>query len=139
MRGVIAQWPIWRMSGGKAYAVLIGVWLILGRVLAPVSDRAYFLSIVVSFAGPTALFCFIFARHWFLPGGLPAAERTARRIGCIAACGVTSWLAVETARLYTGMSDAPRGLIWDVHIAIAPLLGGGVQRLVRAIAQRSLR
>jgi hypothetical protein len=118
----MARWPIWKLSGGKAYVILIGVWFILSWVLGPMSDTVYWLSISVSFVGPTALFCFIFARHW---------------IGCIVAGAVTLWFAIETARAYASMNDAPRGLVWDFNMVIAPVVGGAVFLLTRAVVQRS--
>ncbi len=133
----IARWPIWKLSGGRAYLILIGVWFIMGWVLGPVSNRAYGLSIVVSFFGPTALFGFIFARHWFLRADSPVREGLARRIGCMVACGVTLCLAMGTALTYAGMNDAPRGIVWDFNMVIAPLLGAGVFQLIRTMMQRS--
>ena len=133
----ISRWPIWRLSGGRAYLILLGMWFALGWLLAPVSDMAYGLSICVSFYGPTALFCFLFIRHWLLRSNYPPREGLARRIGCILGCGITTWFAIETALSYASMNDAPRGLVWDFNIAIAPLLGAGVLLLTRAVVNPS--
>jgi hypothetical protein len=133
----IAGWSIWKLSGGRAYLILIGVWFILSWIVGPMSDLVYGLSILVSFFGPTVLFCFIFVRHWFLRADSSVREARTRRIGCIVASGVTLWLAIETALSYAHMDDAPRGLVWDLNMVIAPVLGGGVFLLTRVVVQRS--
>lgn len=119
----VTQWRIWRLTGGRAYAIMLGVWFVLCWLLGPISGIAYGLSMLLAFFGPTALFGFLFVRHWLLKNEYSAREGLARRLGCIAACGVTSWMAIETDVSYANMSDAPRGMLWDFYIVIAPILG----------------
>jgi len=128
---MIAKWPIWKLSGGKAFLIMIGCWIGLAWILGPISDIAYGLSILVAFFGPTALFCFLFARHWLLRANYPQRDGLGRWIGCILACGVTTLLAIQTALSYARMNDAPRGLVWDVNVVVAPLLGAGALLLAR--------
>ena len=137
MNEAIEHWPIWKLSGVQAYLILISIWFVLGWVIGPRSNMAYDLSIYVSFFGPTALFCFIFARHWFLRAKSPVREGLARRIGCIIAGGITTWFAVETALSYAHMNDAPRGLVWDLNIVIAPVVGSGVLMFIKTVVPKS--
>ena len=129
----IPHWPVWRLSGGRAYLMLMGVWIMLNWGLGSVSNAAYSLSILTSCFGPTALFGFLGVRHWMLRSSYPAREGLARRIGCILASGVTGWLAIETVLSYESMNDAPRGLVWDFNVALAPLVGAGVLLLSQAV------
>jgi hypothetical protein len=133
----ISGWRIWRLSGGRAFLIMIACWFGLGWVLGPISNTAYRLSILLSFFGPTALFCFIFARHWFLRAESPKRDGLARRVGCIIACGITTWFAIETALSYASMDDAPRGLVWDFNVVIAPLFGAGALLLTRVVVHPS--
>jgi len=129
----VARWWIWRLSGGWAFLILFGAWFGLSWILGPVSNTAYALSILVAFFGPTALFSFLFVRHWLLRDEAPRCEGLARRIGCIIACGVTTWLAVATALAYAGMNDAPRGLLWDFNIVTAPIIGMVAMQVTRYV------
>ena len=121
--GMVSRWRIWKLSGGRAFLVLLACWTLFGWVLAPFSNTAYSISILLSFGGPTALFCFLFIRNWLLRHSFLPHEGLARRIGCILACGVTSWCAIASALSYVSMSDAHRGLVWDFNILVAPLFG----------------
>jgi hypothetical protein len=129
----ISKWRVWTYSGPHAFLVLFGAWFGLGWVLAPVSDVAYLLSILIAFIGPTALFCFLFLRHWMLRAEYSKRDGLSRRLGCIFACGVTTLLAVQTAFDYYGMTDAPRGLLWDINVCISSLLGMITFLLVRVV------
>ncbi|HEY3451896.1 MAG TPA: hypothetical protein VGK67_36395 [Myxococcales bacterium] len=134
---MIARWPLWRLSGGWAYLLLFGSWLSLAWILSRASDTAYGMSIHVSWAGPTLLFAFLFARHWALRASYSRRELFARLIGCLVACGLAAWSAVETDLAYQAMDDAPRGLLWDFNIVVAPLVGMVATLLTRLVVNPS--
>lgn len=133
----VSRWTVWKLSGTRVFLIMFGGWFVLGWVLGPVFDTAYVLSMFASLIGPTALFCFLFARHWFRRADYPGRESVARRLGCIIAGGVTAWFAMETAFSYLSMEDAPRGVVWDVNILIAPALGAISLILTRAVINPS--
>ena len=133
----IAHWPIWKLSGVQAYLIMISIWFVLGWILGPRSTMAYDLSIYISFFGPTALFCFIFARYCFLRTDYPARKGLACRIGCLVASCVTTWFAIETALAYAHMNDAPRGLVWDLNMLVSPVMGSFILLFTQAVVMKS--
>ena len=129
----ISKWRIWTLSGRWAFLIMFLTWFGLGWIFGPISNTAYALSILVAFIGPTAVFGFLFIRHWMLRAEYSDRDGLSRRLGCIVACGVTTWLAVETADLYNSMSDAPRGMVWDFNVCFSPLLGMAATLIVRPL------
>lgn len=121
-----------RISGGWAFLVLFGAWALLWGSGARF-DFAYLASVRVSFAGPTLLFAFLFLRHLARRDEMPRRELVARLVGSALGCAVCAWRAVETARAYQAMDDAPRGLLWAFNIVLAPLFGLGATFAARLL------
>lgn len=130
-----------RFSGAWAYALLVGCGVALGA-LGRWWDGAYLLFIEVARFGPVVLFGFLFVRHLVGRARFSWHQLIPRLAGCIAAMVATSWTAWRASAAYNGMDDAPRGLVWDLHLIAAPALGLAmvlVARLVGTVVSRALR